>query len=445
MDERASAAGPLPILRIWRHRNYALFVAGVTPHFTTSWVQRVGVGWLAWELTHSTVWLGAVATADLAPILVLAPFAGAVTDRIDPLWLSRVSQVFLVLQAAVLAGLFAAGLVTVELLLALSLATGIIQPFAQSSRIKLLPALVSRDDFAAAVALDSVCFHGSRFVGPAIAAFLIPAAGVGGTFIAHVIGASVYMALLLAITVPAPEQRVDRHHNILLEVKEGLVYVRGHSGIAPVFLMLIVVSLFVRPVQDMLPGFAGDVFRSGAVGLAWLTCSMGAGAMIASAAVATRGRVHGLTHALVLGCLGLAAAVAGLVATDNLWVGVVFAALSGFALNGMSTSIQVLVQSAVSEEMRGRVMSLYIVIFRGSPAAGALVIGLLAEQFGLRITFAMAAALCFATWLAMARRRHAIANSLEETEPNRQPNPIRAQDPPESSTTARPSKAERGT
>jgi MFS family permease len=415
MDDRASAADPLPILRIWRHHNYALFVAGVTPHFITSWIQRVGVGWLAWELTHSTVWLGAVATADLAPILLLAPIAGAVTDRIDPLWLSRISQVFLVIQAVVLAALAATGLVTIELLLALSLVTGIAQPFAQASRIKLLPALVPREDFAAAVALDSVCFHGSRFIGPAIAAFLIPAAGVGGTFIAHLAGSAVFMALLMLVSAPPPGQRGGRRHNILLEVSDGLAYVHRHAGIAPVFLMLTVVSLFLRPVQDMLPGFAGDVFQTGAVGLAWLTCSMGAGAMVASALVATRGRVQGLTLAVVLGCLGLALATAGLVSTDSFWVGVVFVALSGFTLNGMSTSIQVLVQSAVSEEMRGRVMSLYIVIFRGFPAAGALVVGLAAEQFGLRLTFAIGAGLCFATWLAVAPRRQAIAASLEET------------------------------
>jgi MFS family permease len=417
MSHRARPDDPQPpILRIWRHRNYALFVSGVTPHFITSWIQRVGVGWLAWELTHSPVWLGAVAAADLAPIMVLAPFAGAITDRVDSLWLSRISQVFLVLQAVVLASLALTGLVTIELLLALSLVSGIAQPFAQSSRVKLLPSLIPREDFTVAVALDSVCFHGSRFIGPAIAAFLIPTAGVGGTFLAHVAGSTVFMVLLMLVEAPPPGERTDRRHNLLLEVKDGLAYVRSHGGIAPVFMMLTVVSMFVRPVQDMLPGFAGAVFHSGPVGLAWLISSMGAGAMVASGLVATRGRVQGLTYALMLGCLGLAVATAGFVATTNLWIGLLFAALSGFTLNGMSTCIQVLVQTAVSEEMRGRVMSLYIVIFRGTPAVGALAVGLLAEQLGLRLTFAAGAALCFAAWLAVAPRREAIAASLEETQ-----------------------------
>jgi MFS family permease len=416
MSPRAHPADPPPpILRIWSHRNYTLFTSGVTPNFITSWMQRVGVGWLAWELTHSPVWLGAVAAADLAPIMVLAPIAGAISDRIDPLWLARISQVFLVIQAVLLAALALTGAMTIELLLALSLMSGIVQPFAQSSRTKLLPSLIPREHFATAVALDSVCFHGSRFIGPAIAAFVIPAAGVGGTFLAHVLGSAVFLVLLMGVDVPPPERHASGAHNILLEVRDGLSYVRGHGGIGPVFLMLTVVSIFLRPVQDMLPGFAGAVFHAGPVGLAWLASSMGAGAMVAAAWVAARGRVQGLTQALVVGCLGLAVATAGLVATDNFWVGVVFVALSGFTLNGMSTCTQVLVQSAVSEEMRGRVMSLYIVIFRGMPAAGALAVGLLAEQLGLRLTFAIAAALCFAVWLVVAPRREAIAASLEQS------------------------------
>ncbi len=417
MTDRAEPADTLPILRIWRHPSYALFFLSVTPNFITSWIQRVGVGWLAWELTHSTVWLGAVATADLAPILLLAPIAGAITDRIDPLWLARISQVFLVAQAILLSVLAAAGLLTVELLLALSLASGIAQPFVQSSRIKLLPALMPREEFATAVALDSVAFHGSRFLGPAIAAFIIPTAGVGGTFIAHVIGSSVFMAALMLVKTPAREVRTDRRHSIVLEVKEGLAYAKSHAGIAPVFMVLTVISMFMRPVQDMLPGFAGDIFHAGPVGLAWLASSMGAGAMVASALVATHGRVEGLTYALVFGCLGLALATLGLVATANLWVGVAFAALSGFMLNGMSTSIQVLIQTAVSEEMRARVMSLYIVIFRGIPAVGALLVGLVAESLGLRPTFAISAALCLAAWLMVMPRRRDIAAALETRTP----------------------------
>src|SRR3712207_4016355 len=102
-----------PIFRIWAHRNYAIFAGGMTPHLLAIWMQRLGVGWLAWELSHSTVWLGLVAAADLAPMLVLAPFAGAVTDRGDPLRQLKIAQALIVAQAVAVAALTLAGWMTI--------------------------------------------------------------------------------------------------------------------------------------------------------------------------------------------------------------------------------------------------------------------------------------------------------------------------------------------
>ena len=92
-----------PLLRVWRHPAYALFMGGGLPSYLTSWMQRVGVGWLTWELTHSTTWLGIVAAADLAPMIFLAAFAGAVTDRHDSLFQMRITNYLLFMQAAMLA------------------------------------------------------------------------------------------------------------------------------------------------------------------------------------------------------------------------------------------------------------------------------------------------------------------------------------------------------
>src|SRR5260370_41848051 len=91
------------LLRVWGYREYALFMGGMAPSLVTLWMQRVGVGWLAWELTHSPAWLGAVAAADLAPMLVLAPFTGALTDRGNPLAQARITQSLFVLQAILMA------------------------------------------------------------------------------------------------------------------------------------------------------------------------------------------------------------------------------------------------------------------------------------------------------------------------------------------------------
>jgi MFS family permease len=402
-----------PIVRIWSHRNYAIFAGGMTPHLLAIWMQRLGVGWLAWELSHSTVWLGLIAAADLAPMLVMAPFAGAVTDRGRPLRQLRIAQALVAAQAILLAALTLAGLVTIELLFVLVLVLGFIHPFTSAARHAIVPATVPRDYFATAVALDSALFQTSRFIGPAIAGVLIPTVGVGGTFVAQSLGETLYLAALFALKLPAPAHRTHEQLDLLRDIREGFAYLRGHAGIWPVFLLLSVVSVLARPLQDMLPGFAGGVFQTGAVGLAWLTSSMGIGALFSATWIAMRGRTSGLTHNFILGCLGVALSMIGFVATDNFWIALLFAALSGFTLNSMSTSTQALVQSAVADHMRGRVMSLYTFIFRGTPAVGTLAIGILAESLGLRWTFAIAGGICFVAWLVAAPRRRGLAAALE--------------------------------
>jgi len=157
-----------PVLRIWRHRNFALYESGMSIYSVTSWMQRVGVGWLAWELEHSAFWLGVVAAADLGPMIVLAPFAGAVADRVDGWQLTRVSQFLLMLQAVALAALVFTGALGIYSLLAVSLYSGALYPFSGAARQTLLPRTVPRAEFSTAIALDSATSQAARFVGPAL-------------------------------------------------------------------------------------------------------------------------------------------------------------------------------------------------------------------------------------------------------------------------------------
>jgi MFS family permease len=404
---------PEPLARVLAHRNYAWLLLGGAPSYVTTWMQRVGVGWLAWELTHSPLWLGLVAAADLAPALALSPFAGAITDRHDRLFQLRLSKFLLLLQALMLAAFQFAGLLSIELLFGLSLYSGLVHPFNQAARHSVVPSCVSRADFPTAIAVDSAIFQVSRFLGPAAAAVMIPWAGVAGAFLSHVAGLALFLFALFQLRLPPQARKDHAGRSVRADVAEGWRYVRGHDAIWPLLLMLAVASVMLRPIQEMLPGFAGQVFGADAVGLAWLTSSMGLGAFVSAVWIASRGRARGLTMVAVFGFLGLCLVTFGFVATRTLWIGAVCATVMGFTVNTMSTSIQTLVQLAVAEEMRGRVMSLYGLIWRGTPALGALVAGAAAEQIGLRATFAIAAALCLGAWAVAARHRKAIAQAAE--------------------------------
>ncbi|MDP2355114.1 MAG: MFS transporter [Beijerinckiaceae bacterium] len=402
-----------PILRCLSHPKFALFEGGLFPHYTTGWMMRVGAGWLAWELTGSPAWLGIIAAADLMPMLFLAPIAGAWTDRVNPLRLIRIAEAALLLHATMLAITMYLGLINIEILFALTVFAGVVYPFHSTARQSIIPLTVPREDFASAIALDSASFHSNRFLGPAIAAFVIPVYGVQGVFFAHMIGSSICLTTLLILRLPSPDRSKARGATLFSAVMEGMRYAAAHKGLRTMLALLVVASVCVRPLQDLLPGFAGGVFNAGAPGLAWLTSSVGVGAMLGAVYIAARGALAGLTSLAMLGYLGTAASALGFVATKNLWVAVFFSALLGFSLNVMSTSIQALMQLATDDRMRGRVMALYLLLFRGFPALGALALGFLADVIGLRTSIAISAALSLIFLAIMVPRRKAVAAQLE--------------------------------
>ena len=392
-----------PAIEVFTHRNYMLFMVGLGPSAISSWMQRVGVGWLAWELTHSPAWLGLIAAADLIPFLFLSPFAGVFIDRSSPHKVLLTAQWLQFAHAATLACMMYINWLQIELLFGLTMFSGVVSAFGTSARHAVVPNTVPKALVGTAVSLDSALFQASRFVGPAIAALVIPTWGVFGAFAAHTLGSFVFSLVMQQMRMPAPE-RDKRHRNFLSDIRESLDYIRTHPGIQPLFIMLATASICLRPMQDMLPGFAQAVFESDAVGLAWLTSAMGIGAMLSAARVALLGSLSGLHKMAFVGLAGSGLATVGMVATRQLWIGIVLSALFGYAFNTLSVSIQAIVQSAVQDSMRSRVMSFYTVIYRGTPAFGAVFFGSLAEFVGLRWSYALAGAVCLMTASALWRR-----------------------------------------
>ncbi len=406
-------AGLAAVVRVFKHRNYAFYMGGMCPNLITLWMQRLAVGWLAWELTNSTIWLGVIAAADLLPMLFLAPIAGAITDRGEPLKFQKITQVLAVLHSLALAVFTLGGWIDIWILLSLTVFHGLAHTLHSTSRHAIIPATVPHSELSTAIGVDSSLFNASRFLGPALAGLIIPFAGVGGTFAVNVVGAILFLGAMYGMDMAPPQRESRGRRSILEDVGESLAYVRGHKGIGPLMLIMTAVSILFRPVQDMLPGFAGDVFMSDAVGLAWLTSAMGIGAMFSAVWIALRGRVSGLTSAVVYAFVGLIVGIMGLAATSALWVGVLFSVLVGFALNTMSTGTQALVQSAVEDSFRGRVMGVYTLIYRGTPAIGALALGAIAEVAGLQWTFALAGVVGTAIWVVMQSRRRSMRGALE--------------------------------
>ncbi|MGE0724607.1 MAG: MFS transporter [Alphaproteobacteria bacterium] len=410
------------IVRALRSPNYAVYVAGNSVSLIGTWMQRIGVGWLTWELTHSGTWLGLVAFADLFPSVFFGPIGGAIADRVDRLKVIFVSQCLAMLQASALFLLTVTGLIDMGLLLALVLVNGVVIGFNQPSRLALIPSLVPRQDLSTAVAINSIVFNLARFVGPACAGALIVSGGTAAVFGAN---ALTFLAFLVALTrlrlPPAarvlPVDRRTGRGSILGDVGDGVRYTARHPGIGPLLLLLTTNSLTVRPFVELLPGFAADVFGRGADGLAMMTSVIGGGAIVGGLWLAQRENMRGLTQVTLWSTFALSIAILGFVATH--WFGFALAclAIAGMSLVLSGTATQTLVQTAVDERMRGRVMSLYGIIFRGGPAAGALAVGALSDQIGLQWAMGIGAAAAVAIWLHAYRGRARMTAALETAGP----------------------------
>lgn len=407
------ASGFGAIRRALSHREFALYTGFSIPSLIGTWIQRVAIGWLMWELTRSGAWLGLLAFADFFPVILFSQFAGVVADRFERVSVALVTQTGQMVFSILLLVLAVTEQATPEALVAITAMQGTAAAFHQPVRQAIVARVVPRADLAAAIGINSAAWHGSRFVGPAIAGLVIVAWGVAPAFAVNAVSYLGFLWALTRLTRMPPAQRPRRLGAIPAEIVEGWRYAARHPGIAPAFVILTVGSVFARPVAELLPGFAADVFGRGADGLALLTSASGLGAMIGGLWLAQRGRVDGLTALVVLSLLGLAAALAAFTATANLWIALPAIALVGFGLTVSGSAIQTLLQTAVDDSVQGRVLGIYGFLWLGGPAVGSLVMGVVSEWVGLRLPVFVGGVVCALAWIWAVRRTKAMSRALE--------------------------------
>ncbi len=408
-----ASAGFSHILRAMRHRNFAIYAWGNLLNHLGTWMLRVTAGWLTWEMTHSATWLGLIGLAELVPIILIGPLAGAWADRWDRMRTVRLSNVLIVVSALAIYGLMHIDQLTVERLFLLLLFQGVCLSIDQPSRLSTLPSLIGGpQDLPAALAINAMCFNGARFIGPSIAGIIIVQWGVAASFAWTTVFFGVFAVALFFIRVPEQERK-QSGKRIWTEVLEGMSYTIKHPGIGPIMLTLMITSTLGRPIVSFFPGFASDVFNRGADGLAWLTAMTGAGALLAGLYLAQRPKIEGLTRVFIIniGVIGLG--LAAFCAYDNFWLALPIAAVLGGSLMINGISSQTVIQNAVESSVRGRVVSLYGTVQRGGQALGSLILGIVADIFGFRWTIAAAGGICLGFWWWSRRRARTIEASLE--------------------------------
>jgi MFS family permease len=402
-----------------RNPNFGIYSAGSAVSLTGMWMERIAIGWLTWQLTESGFWLGIVAFADFFPVVLIAPVAGAAADRWDRLSVIKVSQAILLVQASVLWALTASGHITVALIVTLSAIHGIVVAFNQPARLALVPSLVPQPDLGSAVAINAVVFNLARFIGPIFAGLAIVWSGVAAAFLINALSYVAFLVALARIRLERPDAPAAQRRGFVADLREGIRYTVMHPGIGALFVLLIAIGIGGRPMTELLPGIADDVFGAGAGGLSILASAIGGGAILGGVWLGHRAHSSDMMSVALATSLGSALSTIAAVATNLFWFAVLAVVLYGFCISTAGIASQTLVQLASDRAMRGRVMGLYGLIFRGGPAIGALLAGIASTHFGLRWPVFFGALLVIAAWAwtYLSRERIAAALAAQDTLP----------------------------
>ena len=369
-------------LRALGHRDFRLFWCGQLVSLIGTWMQSVGQAWLVLELTNSPFRLGLIGALQFGPILLFSFLSGAISDRVRKRRLLLGTQTALMLQAFTLAILVWSGRVQFWHVAVLAALYGLATTLDMPSRQAYIAHLVPRGDLMNAIALNSAVFNGARVVGPAIAGLLVARYGTAAAFVMNGASFIAVIAALAAIRtegVPSPRRGIG----LRAEIAEGVRYAAGTPRVALVMGLLTVVGLFLVNMNVLVPLIARDVLHEGAHGFGLLMASLGLGAVTGALAVA----VLSVGRPRLGMVVGPALAAAGLLlllsAARHFGTTAAVLVALGFAQIVFMTTCNTTVQIAVPDELRGRVMGLYALVFAGMTPIGALIMGTVAEHWGV--------------------------------------------------------------
>jgi MFS family permease len=388
--------------RALRHRNFRLFFGGQTISLIGTWMTRVATGWLVYRLTGSALLLGTVSFASQIPSFLLAPFAGVWVDRLDRRQVLVWTQTLSMIQSLALAWMTLSGRITVSWLLALGAMQGLINAFDMPGRQAFMVKMVDdRRDLQNAIAINSSMVNMARLIGPSLAGILIAATNEGWCFFIDGVSYLAVIASLLMMRLHAPVVKRETT-STLAELKAGWTYVSGFLPIRTILLLFAVVSLLGMPFVVLMPIFAARVLHGGPHTLGFLMASMGMGALLSALSLAARKHVLGLVRMIPLAAAVFGLGLIGFGLSHSFWLSMFMVFIAGMGMmQGMAASNTV-IQTIVSEDKRGRVMSYYTMAFVGMAPFGSLLAGTMAHAVGAPWTVIVSGALVLvgAAWFA---------------------------------------------
>jgi len=380
-------------LRALHYRNFRLFFGGQLISLIGTWMQNVAQAWLVYRLTGSSVLLGAVSFAGQIPVFLMAPVGGIVADRFRRHRIVIGTQAASMVLALVLSVLTLTKTVQIWHIFVLASLLGVVNAFDIPARQAFIVDMVAREDLINAIALNSSMFNASRVIGPAVAGILVATIGEGWCFFAN--GAS-YIAVIIGLLLMhvTAHRRVEQPGSPLADVVAGFQFVARSGPIYQLLLLLGVLSLTGTPYSVLMPIFADKVLHSGARGLGILMGTAGVGALCGALLLASRLSVRGLGRWVSLAAGGFGASLIAFAISRSFWVSCALLLPTGFSMMVEMGSSNTLIQSMSPDHLRGRVMSVYSMMFMGMAPIGAILAGVTAGRWGAPATVAGGGVIC---------------------------------------------------
>lgn len=367
-----------------RHRNYQLFFIGQLISLIGTWMQNVSQPWLVYDLTKSPLYLGVVSFASAVPVIVLSLFAGVFIDRVPKRKLLLITQSAAMVQAFLLAADVFLGWVQAWHIIIFALLLGTVNAFDAPARQSFVVEMVGKEDLQNAIGLNAAIFQGARIIGPSIAGILLAAIGPAWCFFLNGVSfIAVIICLWLMKVQPIIGMRHDTHP--LIAMREGLGYIRHNRTVLTLLMMVAVSNIFAFGYSALMPAFASDVLKGGPETLGMLSAAIGVGALTGALLVASLGNFNRKGLLLTAGNVFFPTMVLLFASSRMLPFSMLILVGAGLGFMVQNAMSNTLVQMNVPDHLRGRVMSVYMLVFQGFFPIGSLMAGAIAQNFGVPI------------------------------------------------------------
>lgn len=375
--------------RSLRHRNFRVYFFGMMVSLCGTWMQSLALSWLVYKMTNSPMWLGIVEFANLSPVLFFALTGGWVADRVERRTVLVVCQIVLMIQATILAYLTLTNQIQVWQIIVLALVAGTTVAFEIPSRQALIVNMVERDDFVNAVSLNSSLFNGTRVIGPALAALVIRFSSEGTCFAINAVSFSAAVLALAMLRIPHDNRDAGTKPGSIID---GLKYSFGTPEIRSVLRLTALMSLFGAQFTLLMPVISKEILHHDVEGFGVLRSAAAVGSLIAALALANRGSGEMLKRGVGVAGMCFSIALIAFGISQDFLLSAVMSLVLGFCMTFQLSGSHSLLQLAVPDALRGRLMSVWTLAILGLSPLGSLGIGALAHHFGTPTALLTAAA-----------------------------------------------------